>query len=113
MQQLQEFSKEREALKKQNVEIAAIGTDGLEATKTLLANKDGIKFTMPVVPDPKLELFKRFRAYDDFESVPLHATYLIDSEGSVRFQRISADPFLDVDFIKGEVERVNRLLKRK
>jgi len=112
MQQLQLFSKEYEALKKQNVETVAIGTDNLEATQTLRANKDGITFTMPMLADPKLELFKLYRAYDDFESQPLHGTILIDALGNVRFQRISADPFLEVEFIKTEAERVNRILKR-
>jgi hypothetical protein len=36
---------------------------------------------------------------------------LIDAQGNVRFQRISADPFLDVEFIKAECERVNRVTK--
>ena len=111
MQQLQLFCKEYEALKKQNIETVAIGTDDLEATKALKANKDGIKFAMPMLADPKLELFKLYRAYDDFESQPLHGTFLIDAQGNVRFQRISADPFLDVEFIKTEAERVNRILQ--
>ena len=61
---------------------------------------------MPILADPKLDLFKRYRAYDDFESQPLHGTFLIDAQGNVRFQRISADPFLDVEFIKAEAARV-------
>ena len=68
---------------------------------------------MAMLADPKLELFKLFRAYDDFESQPLHGTFLIDAEGNIRFQRISADPFLEVEFIKTEAERVNRIIKRK
>ncbi len=68
---------------------------------------------MPILADPKLELFKLYRAYDDFESQPLHATFLIDTQGNVRFQRISADPFLEVEFIKTEAERVNKIIERK
>jgi peroxiredoxin len=114
MQQLQVFGKELDALKKLNVETVAIGTDDLEASKLLKNNKDGIKFPTPILPDPKQEIFKRFQAYDDFEGQPLHATILIDAQGNVRFQRVSADPFLDVEFIKAEAERVNRItgLKR-
>ena len=67
---------------------------------------------MPMLADPKLELFKRYRAFDDFENQPLHGTFLIDAQGNVRFQRISADPFLDVEFIKAEAARVNRMVKR-
>jgi alkyl hydroperoxide reductase subunit AhpC len=113
MQQLQEFGKVHEALKKLNVETIAIGSDDAGATKALKNNADAIKFPMPMLADPGLNDFKRYRAYDDFESQPLHGTFLIDAEGKVRFQRISSDPFLDVEFIKGEAERVNRLTKRK
>jgi peroxiredoxin len=113
MQQLQLFGKEYEALKKLNVETVAIGSDTALATGALKNNKDAVKFPMPMLADPKLSLFKLYRAYDDFESQPLHGTFLIDAEGNVRFQRISSDPFLEVEFIKTEAERVNRITKRK
>jgi peroxiredoxin len=113
MQQLQVFGKEYEALKKQKVETIAISTDDLAAATALKANKDGIKFPMPILADPKLELFKLYRAYDDFESQPLHGTFLIDEAGKVRFQRISADPFLDVEFVKTEAARVKRLTEQR
>ena len=66
---------------------------------------------MPMIADPKLELFRRYRVHDDFEGQPLHGTFLINARGHVRFQRISADPFLDVEFIKAEAARVNRIVK--
>ncbi len=56
MQQLQLFGKEYEALKKLNVETVAISTDDLDAAKALKNNKDGIKFPMPILADPKLEI---------------------------------------------------------
>src|SRR5262249_4793737 len=102
MQQLQVFGKEIEALKANNTEIVALSTDDAEATKALKENRDKIKFPMPMLADPKHEVFKAYRAFDDFEGQPLHGTFLIDAKGAVRFQRISADPFLDVDFIKSE-----------
>jgi peroxiredoxin len=113
MQQLQLFGQEYQALKKLNVETVAISTDGTEATQALQNNKDGIKFPMPMLPDPQLELFKLYQAYDDFENQPLHGTFLIDAMGNVRYQRISADPFLEVEFIKAEAERVNRMMESK
>ncbi len=113
MQQLQLFGKEYEAFRKRGIETVAISTDDMAAARELKNNKDGIKFPMPMLADPRLELFKRYRAFDDFENTPLHGTFLIDAQGNVRFQRISADPFLDVDFIRTEAERVARLLLRK
>ncbi|MDR3634238.1 MAG: redoxin domain-containing protein [Isosphaeraceae bacterium] len=111
MQQLQAFGKEFEALKKLQTDVVAIGTDDLAATKTLKENADGVKFPMPILPDPKHELFKAYRAFDDFESQPMHGTFLIDAQGNVRYQRVSAEPFLDVEFIKTEAARVSRLVK--
>ena len=112
MQQLQTFGTEYESLKKLNVETVAISSDDLDAAKALKNNKDGIKFPMPILADPKLEIFKRYQAFDDFENQPLHGTFLIDEKGNIRFQRISADPFLDVEFIKSEAKRVNRILSQ-
>ena len=111
MQQLQVFGKEIEALKALNTDLVAVSTDDLDATKALQANPDGIKFPMPLLPDPKLDVFKSYHAFDDFEGHPLHGTFLIDAQGDVRYQRISADPFLDVDFIKTEAARINRIVK--
>jgi peroxiredoxin len=65
---------------------------------------------MPILSDPKLELFKLYNAHDDFERQPLHALYLIDAKGQVRYRRISAEPLLDVDFVKAELARVNRMV---
>jgi peroxiredoxin len=111
MQQLQEFGKAMEALKALNTDIVAVGSDSAEAIAALRNNKDGIKFPMPILPDPDLAIFKRYCAYDDFEDVPMHGTFLIDAVGNVRFQRISAEPFLDVDFIKAEAARINQIVK--
>jgi alkyl hydroperoxide reductase subunit AhpC len=86
----------------------AISTDDLESSRALKTNKEGVKFPMPILADPKLDRFHAYRAHDDFENVPLHGTFLIDAKGFVRFQRISADPFLDVDFIKKESARVSK-----
>ncbi len=113
MQQLELFGKEYEALKKLNVETVAIGTDDVEAAKALKNNKDGIKFPMPILADPKQEVFKLYQAFDDFEGQPLHGTILIDGQGNVRFQRVSADPFLDVEFVKTEAARVNRIMGKR
>lgn len=106
MQQLELIGKQVDAFRAMNTEVVAIGSDDATATKALKANADGIKFPMPMLSDPKMELFKSYRAFDDFEDVPLHGTFLIDPKGGVRFQRIGAEPFLDVDFLKTEASRI-------
>jgi peroxiredoxin len=111
MQQLTAFGKEYDALKKAGVDVVAISTDDAAASKALKENADGIKFPMPILSDPGLSVFKAYRASDDFEDAPLHGTFLIDANGGVRFQRISAEPFLDVEFIKTEAARVGKIVK--
>ncbi len=81
MQQLQDFGKEYGAFQKLNTDVVAISTDDVEASRSLKANKDGIAFPMPILPDPKLAFFKAYRSYDDFENTPLHGAFLIDAQG--------------------------------
>lgn len=109
MQQLELIGKEIEALRARNTEVVAISTDAPEGTKALKANADGIKFPMPLLSDPKMDLFRAYRAFDDFEDSPMHGTFLIDVGGGVRFQRIGPEPFLDVEFLKSEAARIEAL----
>jgi peroxiredoxin/tetratricopeptide (TPR) repeat protein len=113
MQQLQLFGQDFAALHALNVETIAVSTDDAEATRRLKNNPDGVKFPMTMLADPRLEHFKRYGAFDEFEDQPLHGCFLIDADGDVRYQRISADPFLEVEFIKTEAARVSSLLARK
>ena len=56
--------------------------------------------------DPKLATFRAFRAYDDFEGDPLHATVLVDGAGRIRWLDVSWKPFLDTAFLLGEAKRL-------
>jgi peroxiredoxin len=109
MQQLDLFGKAMKDLDALHADLVAVSTDDREATRALKENADKIVFPMPILLDPRLEAFKPFQAFDDFEGQPLHAIYLIDARGQVRYRRISAEPFLDVDFVKSELARINRL----
>jgi len=111
MGQLQEFSKQVDAFRDLGTDVVAVGTDPLDLARELKHNNLGVKFTMPLLPDPDFNAFKGFGAFDDFEAMPLHGAFLIDARGMVRFQRISSEPFLDVEFLKGEAARVNRLTR--
>ena len=58
------------AFEEAGTDVVAIGTDTLEDAKALKSNADGIKFPMPFLPDPTLEVFKKYQAFDDFEDTP-------------------------------------------
>ncbi len=106
MQQLEAMGKSIEAFRSLDTEVVAVSSDSPEGTRALKKNPDGIKFPMPLLADPKLDLFRRYRAFDDFEDAPMHGTFLVDAKGDVRFQRVGAEPFLDVEFLKGEAKRL-------
>jgi len=67
------------------------------------ATATGFKFRW--LSDPEHVNARRFASYDDFESMELHSTILIDREGRVRWKRTGGDPFEDVNFLKTELGR--------
>ncbi|MFO0960790.1 MAG: redoxin domain-containing protein [Isosphaeraceae bacterium] len=112
MQQLQEFGKAYEDFRKDGVEVIGISTDDVETSRQLKANSEEVKFPMPLLSDPSLGVFRAYRCFDDFEGTPMHGTFLVDQAGRVRFSRISAEPFLDVKFVREEAGRVRKLFPR-
>lgn len=67
------------------------------------------EFPFPLVSDAELNIFKAYRAFDDFEDQPLHGTFLIDGDGLVRWQDISYEPFNEPDFLLKESKRLLQL----
>ena len=53
-----------------------------------------------------MKVFKAYRAFDDFELMPLHGTYLVDGDGLVRWQDISYQPFTEPKFLLDESKRL-------
>ena len=51
--------------------ISSEPLDSLTASVAKLSAKESIGF--PLAADPELTVFKAYRAYDDFENMPLHA----------------------------------------
>ncbi|HNC97649.1 MAG TPA: peroxiredoxin family protein, partial [Myxococcota bacterium] len=97
----------------QGFEIVAVSTEsvpGLQKTLQKASQKGGFPF--PIVSDEPLTAFKAFRAYDDFEQMPLHGTFLVDGEGRVRWQDIGPDPFTDFKFLVGESRRLLGLTRK-
>jgi peroxiredoxin len=92
----------------QGIRIVAVSTDGGEALQKSTSGGK-MEFPFPIVSDKSLKTFKAYRAYDDFEQMPLHATFLIDGYGKVRWQDISFDPFTGVKFLLAESKRLLKL----
>ncbi|MEM7452884.1 MAG: redoxin domain-containing protein [Planctomycetota bacterium] len=106
VEQIQAFSGVVGDFKAEGVDIVAISSDDAEG---LMKSVDSFNGELPYyafASDESLEVFKRFRAYDDFEQQPLHGTFLIDGNGQVLWQDISYEPFMDHEFLLGETKRL-------
>ena len=71
--------------------------------KSLILNPVKVTF----LSDNNHENARRFSSYDDFENIELHSTILIDKQGKVRWKRTGGDPFMNIDFLLGEIKRLN------
>jgi peroxiredoxin len=107
MEQITKFAQEDTKFKNAGLSIIAISTDAKEGLQRALSGDKKIPF--PVVSDSACEVFKAYRAYDDFERQPLHGTFLIDAHGLVRWHDIGYEPFMDSAFVLNEAKRLLEL----
>lgn len=107
-EQLQAFAPMVDEFEKAGFPLMAISTDNIEGLKTSIKNYDKGDLPIPLFSNDKLDVFKAFHAYDDFEKQPLHGTFIIDGKGKVVWQDISYDPFMDPKFVLKEAQRVPR-----
>lgn len=104
-EQLQKFAPATERFQKAGIDLVAVSTDKQETLHRAYQDLDQ-PFDFPLVSDADLNVFKQYRCFDDFEQQPLHGTFLIDPDGRIRWQDISYEPFMDVDFVLKEAERL-------
>ena len=116
MEQLNAFAPVTADFADAGLPIVAVSTDSVEGLQRTFRDAAGEEdapptdagawFPFPLVSDGHGEAFRRFRAWDDFENTPLHGTFLIDATGRIRWQHISYEPFMEVDFLLEEARRL-------
>lgn len=104
-EQLQKFAPATEKYRQAGIELIAVSTDSPADLKQSVDNYEG-GMPFPLVSNEAQDVFKAWRAFDDFEQVPLHGTYLIDADGLIRWQDISYQPFMAPDFLLKESKRL-------
>lgn len=109
--QLKDFSAAAKDFDAAGISLVAVSTDRIEdLSKSLNAASPDASgaaaFPIPLVSDPELGVFKQYHAYDDFEKLPLHGTFLVDGRGLIRWQDVAADPFGDTKFLLAEARRL-------
>lgn len=106
-EQLRAFEPKAAAFAAAGIDLVAVSTQTLEATRAeLLAAPADARWTLPIACDPEFGAFKAWRAYDDFEHMPLHCTALVDGGGRLRWQDVSFEPFTKVDWLLAECSRL-------
>ncbi|WP_414636415.1 peroxiredoxin family protein [Alienimonas chondri] len=109
VEQLQSFAPMTEQFRESGIALLAVSTDSPDALAESQLVYGDEPFPFPLVSDDTLEVFRQYRAYDDFEEKPLHGTFLIDGDGLIRWHDVSYEPFNDPEFL---LEEANRLLKQ-
>ncbi|HLQ37009.1 MAG TPA: redoxin domain-containing protein, partial [Planctomycetota bacterium] len=108
--QLQAFAPKSNSFAAAGIDLIAIGTEAeAKVTDHVQAMADAERLPFPLACDPELAAFKAYRAYDDFEAMPLHSTVLVDGQGRIRWQDISFEPFKEVDWLLLECQRLLQL----
>jgi peroxiredoxin len=105
-EQLQAFAPRTADFQNAGISLIAISTDELDDLKKSHQRYKEGAFPFPLVSDDALVAFKLYQAFDDFEKVPLHGTFLIDAEGRIRWHDLGAEPFMNVNFLWTESRRL-------
>jgi len=106
LEQLNALAPAAPDFKAAGIELLAVSADSVEAlARTQAQSKAAGGFPFPLVADAGREVFRRYRAFDGFENLPLHGLFLLDGTGTIRWQDISHEPFKDVKFLLSEARR--------
>ena len=106
VEQLHAFAEDVDQFKAAGIDVIAVSTDTQEKLKQSIENYDAGELPIALFSDSNLGVFKTYRCYDDFEKQPLHGTFLMDREGLVLWQDIGYEPFMDLEFLLGESQRL-------
>ncbi|HBY62360.1 MAG TPA: hypothetical protein DEH78_21260 [Solibacterales bacterium] len=106
MKQLQDINARKSDWDRlETVVLAVSGNQPADNAKYL---KEGLQLpAVRLLSDEGFANARRFQSYDDFEDMEVHSTILIDKQGRVHWARSGGDPFMDMNFLVKQLERMN------
>ena len=107
VEQLQALHPMVERFHAAGIRVVAIGTDTVDEVAASEAAADPVdRYPFPILSDPERRVFADYRCIDDFEKIDLHGTFLLDADGLVRWQDIGYEPYMELDFLLKEAQRL-------
>jgi peroxiredoxin/tetratricopeptide (TPR) repeat protein len=107
VEQLKKFAPLASEYEAAGIPLVAVSTESVtDMAQSLQSFSESGEFPIRLLANQALDVFRLYRAYDDFEDRPLHGTFLIDGQGLVRWQDISHEPFTDAKFLLDESKRL-------
>ncbi len=111
-EQLQELNAQSERFQKLGYKIVGITTDSESDLATALEfSTEETRLKFDLLSDSQMNVFKKYRSFDDFEELPLHGTYVIDKNKKIRFLDRGALPFTEFENLKEEIKRLDQISK--
>jgi peroxiredoxin len=104
-EQLGKFSPEMDRFREAGINVIGISTETPSSLAEGLQRYEK-EMRIPLASNSNLDVFKALRCFDDFEGQPLHGTIFVDGSGHIRWQDIGYEPFMDVDFVLNEAQRL-------
>lgn len=107
VEQLKKFAPMHAEYEAAGITLMAVSSESVpDLAQSVASFGEPGEFPVRLLANQGLDVFRAYRAYDDFEDRPLHGTFLIDGKGLVRWQDISYQPFTDARFLLEESKRL-------
>ncbi len=104
---LNTFEPELSRFYRQDIDFVAIGTDSLKGLRNSLGALNPRDLpTYPMLADRKLRVFREWLAFDEFDHVALHGTWLLDAVGRVLWVETGYQPFEEPVWLSLEAQRL-------
>lgn len=101
-EQIQSLIALYESFQRQGVQIIGISTDTVAGLAEALA---GTPCPFPLVADPEKSVFRK---YGCFSGGPLHGTFIVDGQATVRWQVIGSKPYEGYDRVLQEASQLTK-----